>query len=227
MTEGARENLGVLPLLIQQKQLYEKTASGVWLVVLAIMAGLMWRGEVEFHGWYGLEWIDHGIVSIFGALVLLAGWLFFVSSPSIRKTGGWLFLGAVIASVPLRTFLFVLSSFLFMAGPGAIGREFFGGPVVTGSVSIIIFLLFPCCLYWGGRRLGCRTSWRYLGIAYSLYVLSWPICCGILALIKHPGSPDLIHAIKSGLIVPFLFAGTAILLYDSPARIVNDKEYGN
>ncbi len=42
---------------------------------VALLAGLLWRAEVEWHGWAGLTWLDHFHWAVPIGVLLFLGWL--------------------------------------------------------------------------------------------------------------------------------------------------------
>ena len=76
----------------------------VELVALAALLGVVWRGEVEWHGWDGLRWVGyfHWAVPV-GGIAFLA-WL--ASTPVVRAVGRrWGLLGIALPHAVLSIWL--------------------------------------------------------------------------------------------------------------------------
>ena len=178
-----------------------------WLSLagMAIGAGLLWRLEIERHGWAGLTWIsyDHWAVPIGVALFILWAVHFSGIAPVARRLKFVLVLSG--SGVVLGTLAGAALWNYFVVGPMAL----FSTPLF-GRLVYVLYPGIPLVLWVIGWGFGMRIS-IVRGLA-SLFVFlsSYPIALLALRLIR-PGEADAIHTIKTGYIVPLLVVGLGIL----------------
>jgi hypothetical protein len=185
------------------------------LVVAGLVAAIVWRLELEFHGWKGLDWLGYFHWAIPVGVLLFLSWLFVycpITSPVKR-----LLLVCVTGFVAVVWFLVVEFSlyYYFNGGPSAFIRFLAVGEMRYRIYMNLIYAVIPLtplifatvlCLF--GLKLKIRQLWT----AVLMYILACPISIIILAVLQHRGGADALHTIKSGVIIPFLVVGLGILV---------------
>jgi hypothetical protein len=190
------------------------------LLAIALAGGVGWRAELECRGgWAGLAWLGyfHWSVPIFvGAFVLWAAVfasvknrVAFVVTLTAFSVGAYF-----ITDIALR--------FFFGGGPSAMitvfnlgGGDFHSGfrrfrilhlaaPVVW---PVIPFLFCLLC-----RLFGAPITISRALCSAVLFTISWPLAVFFRAIFEQRGGSDLIHALKSGFVVPFLIVSLGIPL---------------
>ncbi len=197
----------------------------VTLVALALGAGAGWRMELELRGgWAGLAWLGyfHWAVPVF--------------------VGGFVLWSAVFGEVERRTALLVtlvgFSIGAYLLCVVALGLFFATGPSAAiaslqlgmGNIEIglrrfevahwailVIWPLIPIAFCHLLRRFGTPITPFRAMCSSTFFVLSWPVAVFVRGFFERSGSSDLIHALKSGFVVPFLVVSLGIPLLRFPA----------
>ena len=185
------------------------------LVAAGFIAAIVWRLELEFHGWEGLKWLGYFHWAIPVGVLLFLSWLFIycpITSPVKR-----FLLVCVTGCVAVVWFLVVEFSlyYYFNAGPSAFIRLLADGEIQYRIYMNLIYAVIPLTpLVFASvlRLFGLKLKVRRLFAAVLIYILACPISIIILAVLQHQGGADAIHTIKSGVIIPFLIAGLGILV---------------
>ena len=186
------------------------------LGAVALVAAVMWRIELEIHGWGGLDWIGYFHLAIPAGFVLFLGWVGRYAPIQSRLRRIMLLLALGIAAS--AWYVVLLHAFYFhyqIGGPSFIwlvenlGEERFllfqSMSAWTIPITPIAFLLVLYCF-------GLRPGWRRISTAIFIYCLSFPVSIQMLDMIPHPGGADFLHAIKSGFVIPFLVVGLGVLV---------------
>lgn len=168
------------------------------MLIVALLCGVLWRAELEWRwGWATLEW----------------AWQFYWAFP----VGTALFVAwvAAVARVPPinRLVVGLLAFFL-------IGFEFFWcylryavvrwiGPypdflILAVWMLPLFWALLPLVFGWLCRWHGIRVHFGLHVLSSVLFVVSWPVAVWLLEVVDHRGGADLIHALKSGFVIPLL-----------------------
>jgi hypothetical protein len=192
-------------------------ASDLVHFILALAAGIGWRLELELRwGWQSLAWINgfHWAVPV--SIMLCIGWAVWVGRVRERVVFAAVLVGFAFAVFTAISFAFPL---YFAAGPTAVITD-----VIFGKSGRLVRFLVP--LLWASVPLMfcwiCRFFGAPITIAQSLasallFVLSWPVAVFVRTFFEQQGSPDTIHALKSGFVIPLLILSLAFpLLRISP-----------
>jgi len=175
----------------------------VALGIVAVLAGALWRLEVEWRGWAGLAWIEyfHLAVPVGVALFLVWTW-FFLDVASGRKRA------AVVAVLALFASLAV--PFTEWSLRMAFNRFFF----MRGFLKLLLFwwLLSPSLVAGVLRAFRVPVTLRSWALSQALFVGAWPIATAVAEVFPQHGYADAIHAFKSGLVVPFFVVALGILV---------------
>ena len=194
----------------------------LWLLalIMAIATGILWRLEIEQHGWEGSLWLHYA------HFALPVGWLLLISLallgaqpiplPSANARMVWTGSFGVV--------MLVVGGVVLLAAPmvitpptAAIDSPLAFVTLAAGEqgllVSWILLLLVPPLVFLISRLYGWRISRGNLVLSEILYVLSIP--AGMLYLARYGLHGDHTHrvldAVKSGIPVPFLFLSLATL----------------
>jgi len=191
------------------------------LVGVAILAAVVWRVELEVHGWGGLDWIEYFHWAIpAGALMFMVWLAVVVPIPGAVDRAVFLLATALAAVVWHGVAMFALY-FHFNTGPGAFVEMILTGETRYNIYAKLIYVVVPLTPVVFAILLsvfGARPSVWQLTVSLAVYVLACPVSIALLDLVGHRGGADAIHTIKSGFIIPFLIAGLAILAVDFGRR---------
>ena len=84
----------------------------------------------------------------------------------------------------------------------------------------VIWLVIPLAFCAICRGFGVQVKMATALTSSVLFLVSWPIAIFVRGLFEQLGSPDLIHALKSGFVIPFLVMSLGFpLLCRTSARI--------
>lgn len=72
------------------------------------------------------------------------------------------------------------------------------------------FALIPLAFWALSRAFGVLFQRNGLVKGYLAYLLAIPVAIFVLTIIPHPGTPDTIHAIKTGFCIPLLMIGLGL-----------------
>lgn len=186
------------------------------LALIALISGVAWRLELELRsGWASLEWVRvfHWAVPL-GVLAFIA-WVVLVSR--VRRPSWFsLALGAFacVAYVAVDAAL----RFLFATGPAAMAQL----ALSEGELERLWWLraagvplgwaLIPLAFCVLCRAFGVRVRLAAALASAVLFTASWPLAIAVRTVFEHRGSPDLIHALKSGFVIPFLMLSLGLPL---------------
>lgn len=175
-------------------------------VMASIIIGAIWTAEMWWRGWAGLHWISRFHASIVLASVVVAS-LLQSWSPRFQNINRFMgILIGVVLSVPVHLYFGTAGYFSFIIGPSATPLLILGdaGFFLGRCVGATMFFALPILGYIAGRvlKIDVHLSGAYLGL--GILMVATLFLPTILGVINHPGSPDLIHSIKSGLAIPFL-----------------------
>lgn len=224
-------------------RIFESSKGAGWfpavtLVMLAVLAGLVWRWELEMRGgWAGLQWLGYFHWAVVAAGVGFVSWAVIMGTATRR----WLLGGLlVLFAVPAYWIADVLLRMRFGAsGPAIFASAVFGSGGDFGRaqenlerahasllfwfhLSPLLWMGLPLLFCWVCQLCGARLSvWKCL-FSMGLFVLSWPIAVGVRMLFEERGGADFIHALKSGFVIPFLIIALGLPLLSWPQRKVRD-----
>ena len=185
------------------------------LAAIGIISALLWRVEIELHGWAGLNWIGYFYWVIPIGITLFLGWLF-MFTPSLNKIKRGI-LTLITAIVSIIWFLVIQFALVyhFNPGPSAFAQLLITGERLYQVYKDLIYVLIPLTPLLFAMLLftfGLKSKLSQLALAVLVYILACPVSVGILALLHHEGGADALHTIKSGIIIPFLVFGLGVLV---------------
>lgn len=172
------------------------------LILLGILSGILWRAEIEWRfGWEGLTWVANGYYSAPLICLLFAIWLFFTPCSNLPAAVGrsaFAFVGGMVG--------YMIYQGCFSTIYGRFGPGFIAYFIVMGMIFLIVPLAICAVACW----LTPNFQKRYFVLTPLMFAVSFPIACFFLWLTDHPGESDMIHAIKSGFVFPFLLIATGL-----------------
>lgn len=192
------------------------------LITIAFTCGLLWRMELEYHGWRGLTWISYFHYAIpigFGVFLLWANQLITIS----RKERIFINMLAILLGVLLYIGLKVSLTYRFSSGSSALLAFMVEPAWKTTLFKYAIFLIipaFPICAYFILKAFKYQPSFKLLVMVLIGIIISIPISITLLSAINHKGEHDFIHSIKSGILIPFWVFSIGLLMIRK-----NDKEH--
>ena len=168
------------------------------LIIVALLCGVLWREELELRwGWESLAWGEHFHWAIpFGGLIFMT-WVSQMARPArpwklmAELTLLWAVFYAVLEFILLRFFSRWLFTFNFHY-------------YYLGYALPLIWLLLPPSFFVVCRRHGLQTPRRLKWMSLVCFFASWPLAVWLLDVVDHRGGADLIHALKSGFVIPLL-----------------------
>lgn len=177
------------------------------LLLFSVVAMVIWRYEIDYHGWNSLAWIHyfHWAIPVGGALFVV--WLF-VYLPLNKPYKLSFTIATAIAMVPLY----------WLAKDALEGayaqRWYFGEPGLDYYFQR--FAIIPCyvgipLLFWGAAKwAGVQVNWVGRTAGAVCYFGGPLLSVVLLEFMQHRGSADFIHAIKSGYLIPFVILGLGL-----------------
>ena len=192
----------------------------VSLLFLAIAAAFAWRLEIELRGWDGLQWLGYFHISVPFGIGAFLSWVALFS-----RNEGWKPVIAAALWATLSSYILAVAAyFYFIEGPRALAlvlqwgesgfRRFLVArtivmPILWISAAVVIYRIY------GNWYRISRITWL-TGI--GLWMGSWPLGLAIISIIPERGSADLIHALKTGWIIPFLVIAAGLPVAIAPNR---------
>lgn len=195
------------------------------LLFLAVFLGLLWRIEVEVHGWQGLIWVSYFHVAVpvgFGLSLLWANvlvdidWKKRIALNLATMVFGLLMYVGLVTSL---TFNFAVGSFGFWLLIKTSERE-------QNFYRFLIFFLIPLVpigAYLLLKAVRRNPPIKFLAFAVLGIICSIPISVLLLKVFDHKGGADLIHTIKSGALVPFWVFSLGVLVVFIPKGTKNNS----
>lgn len=192
------------------------------LLIIGLVTALIWRLEVEYHGWEGLIWISYFHWAIpFGAFLFILWVLFTAHFLHRHRFNFWRLLYVLIVLGFLSVIFYYLAlyslTFLYIQGPRAFILFLSLGllndvklRLIRGILWIILASL-PFWLYLTARHLGFITNSQNFVISMILYIRSSPCSILLLEPSHHTVDADFLHSIKSGFIIPYLFISFGVI----------------
>lgn len=196
-----------LSLLIQKNPLLS-------LVLVALISGILWRLELEYHGWGGLIWLSYFHLAIPIGFVLFLYWANqFVELSWLRRIV-FNVVSLVFATV-LYWCLAISLRYTFAPGPLAFLRDMESSwwELLLHRYSILILLpIIPIGSFLIVKIFRKDLGFKNLILCTIGLIVSIPISILLLILVNHIGSHDFIHALKSGFAIPFLVFSMGMLV---------------
>ena len=168
------------------------------LTLLALICGILWRFEIEYHGWAGLGWLSYFHLAAPVGFILFLAWAnAFVKMRHGKRlllNASALLLG--IISYYLIQFVSILSygrSLIFTLSQ----MQF----ILIHCAFIMSIPFFPTSMFSLLRGFQIKLKVRYLFIAIVGMLIGIPLSIGLLEFTDHKGGSDIIHTIKSGFLI--------------------------
>ncbi|MEL6699277.1 MAG: hypothetical protein AAFP89_23735 [Bacteroidota bacterium] len=168
------------------------------LALLAILCGLLWRLEVEYQGWAGLKWVSYFHWAAPLGLGLFMLWGNAMIDIDTRKR--------VFLNILIGIYGIILYAALVITSRWTLGRWILPPqwPLMIVRYSLFILIpLIPLGAYLIMRVFRMHLPWRILLLSMAGYLLAMPLSVWILEILDHKGGADVIHTIKSGVLIPF------------------------
>lgn len=183
------------------------------LSIVSVVCGLIWRGELEFHGWHGLKWVSYFHYSVPVSLLVFLLWASnFLEIQRSKKL--WLLIALALSFIIGMYSVLITLKYTFITGPMAMVLLFEPQNIFIDLYRNSAFFLIPFLIFlfpFVIKKVGLKIN--YKNAIYSLLgiLVSAPLALIILFITNHKGGTDLIHTIKSGFVIPFLVFSLGIL----------------
>jgi hypothetical protein len=188
----------------------------VQLAALSIALAVVWRAEVELHGWDGLIWISyfHWAVPV-GVVAFLAWVATSANAPSGRRRWVLLALGCVYAAVVLNWESVVLTTVFYSGAFDIIA----GTSSIVWIEAMVLASVFgvPLGAFVLARLCGATLPWWSLVLSLCLSAAAGPAAVWLLRVVD-PAHADDIHAVKTGAAVPFVVFALGVPWAARPIR---------
>ncbi|WNJ17938.1 hypothetical protein [Pontibacter sp. G13] len=176
----------------------------IWLGIIALLSGIMWRVELEYHGWAGLNWLGYFHWSLVATTGMYMVWAH-ILLPVTPKRRILLQIAAIVYAAYMYIWFvsgqhYWHSKFARFWFPDSPWDRLYSLWLNTGATGIALLPLGQALIL---RAFGYKIHIRIAFTAAFGMVLSFVFAMQILTAIDHRGGADMIHAIKSGVILPF------------------------
>ena len=182
------------------------------LFCTALLCGIIWRAEVEYHGWSGLIWLDYFHMAIPIGFVLFLVWANFFVDLVIAKRMA-INITAGIFGIALFYLLALSLNVNFAAGPGAMFLLLLPAwKLYVSQFSIFFIVAFISFGTWLILRLfKIRVKAKFMAFSIIAIFASVPLSVLILQIINDKGPADVIHTLKTGVLIPLWIISVGIL----------------
>jgi hypothetical protein len=192
----------------------DRKMAWVSLVLISLVSAGLWRLEMNFIGWEGLQWVERFHWAVPAGVSMFILWAVLASGlPSVRRRAV-----AAVLAVPVAGILFALTQgalfLIFMSGPTAMpfatalgGNEKFA---ILRELALVWFPSIPVVVSVFGRLLGVPISRRRIIVSTSAFVASLPLALLFMEFVDSSFPSDPIHTIKTGFIIPPLIVALGI-----------------
>lgn len=192
------------------------------LVLFSLLSGILWRAELEYHGWDGLNWLSyvHSAIPVsLGLFVLWVNVLFKLKPIGKRLVANLLLLFWMI----LGTYsIWLTLVFVFQGGPIAMLYHSLPG-IYWGVLLCTVSLFLPLIALLSLRLIRIKIPKEYVLVSLILFWSAIPMAIFLIDITPQKGIADMVHAFKTGFVFPFLFFSLGFPLIYS-ASIVPKKE---
>lgn len=181
------------------------------LLFFAVLAGIIWRIEVEYNGWNGLIWLSYYHYATPIAFFLFLAWANLSIKVELPKR---IALNLVAFALAYATMIFLLYSFtrMFTSGPSAmiyLQRE---DPLIFLLVGDkILAIILPIFIALASRIFGVVCRPLFVLLSCTLFFISPHIGIFLLDLFGDKGHPDYIHTIKGGQLLTLWFFSSGLV----------------
>lgn len=184
------------------------------LILISLVSGLVWRLELELHGWRGYKWLTYFHWALPFNIGIFLLWV-----------------NAQIKLKPLSKFsfniLFILFLLVIFAGVGLICLlrynpqlikfiafiKFGPNTLINVRIAWISIIITSPFLYNRILKLyNLKTNIKKASISLFAFWLSFPITLAILMLLNHKGGTNVLVAIKSGVTFPIMLFSLGTLI---------------
>lgn len=172
------------------------------LLAVALLCGVVWRVELEWRwGWATLEWAWQYYWAFLVGAACFTSWAISVAQPLKQLRFGF----AMMAMFALTLEVFwTLLQLLFARRLLPPSNNLRQAIWFTACLTPFLWAAVPLVFGWICRWHGIRIHFGLHMLSSILFVASWPFTVWLLDIVDHRGGGDLIHALKSGLVIPFL-----------------------
>lgn len=190
----------------------------ITLLLLAVVCGLIWRWEVEYHGWTGLGWLGYFHFAIPAGFCLFLCWanVFALGLRDIDLTKRiYLNVTAILFGLVMYILLKFTLIYYFVTGPSAMMVFMHKSAWEIAALRSAVYVVIPMLPLgvWGILLLfGQQVALRRCLMSIAGMCLAFPLSVLLLTLVNHKGGHDTIHAIKSGMVIPFWVLSVGYLL---------------
>lgn len=170
----------------------------VSLTLLALLCGALWRAELEWRwGWASLAWAWKFYAAFPLGIACFVAWV--VRITRVRETAKFAASLVVFFVCALEFFWF----YLRYAGVAWIDPSP-DSLIFTIWMLPVFWALLPLAFGWVCRYFGVRVHFGLHLLSSVLFIVSWPLAVWLLDIVDHRGGANLIHALKSGFVIPLL-----------------------
>lgn len=175
------------------------------LIILAILCGVLWRLEIEYHGWAGLIWLSYFHLAVPMACGLFLLWANQLMDVNWKKRI-FINLTLIVYGVLIYQCLVTALTYFFATGPFGFLLELQTSSGLLSLLRYSIIVLIPFIpvgaylLLWAFR---IQPPLKFLLFSTIGIIISIPLSVTLLEVIDHKGGADAIHSVKSGMLVPF------------------------
>lgn len=198
------------------------------LLATALLCGILWRVEVEYHGWAGLIWLSYFHCAIpvgFALFLLWANQLIDMGQKRRAAFNLVAVLYGVFAYFGLQTSLvYTFASGMYGLVLGMHTSEW--QLYFFRYLPFVILPFLPIGAYLILTAFGKKTAFRYLIAATIGMMISLLLSTAILQVIDHRGGHDYVHIVKSGIIIPFGVLSIGLVLVGQRINN-NDAEHSS
>lgn len=201
----------------------------VLLVLVAIASALVWRVELEWHGWAGLDWIGYFHWAVPAGLGMFLTWLGVVAELPTRLNRWTFLIIASLMAVALYMGTKLALVMVFVSGPTALPLAVDLGPdsfAAARKFAVAGLLMIPVVTSMTGRAMGLDIGSKKVFASALVFWSAYPVALALMWLLDAPGQPDAIHAIKTGYAIPLIVIGLGIAFVPSNDRPVEQTGSG-
>jgi hypothetical protein len=184
------------------------------LGITALLVGLVWRLELEYHGWAGLTWLTYTHYAIPAGFLLFMVWAnLCIQLPSKKRA----LLNALLIVYTLLAFYLLVhgSYYIFSSGPEGM-MLCLTTPV--WKARLIIYSTFalipgiPVGAYFLLRVFRLKVRIGYLVLSALAMLCAPVLSIPVLQLLHDKGSADFPHTVKSGVLIVFWVFSLGLLV---------------
>jgi hypothetical protein len=186
---------------------------------------------VEYHGWAALGWITYFHYALLIGLIICLAWANSILSMPLGKRVA---MNALAASYGMFIFYALVVSLGHFYMPGFWSYTIMGWEAIRlfgwWEEPEVYFQMSSILVVAPLLMLGVILILRLYGFivnrkdtvkAIGLMFLSTPLAMFFLWIVNHKGGPNLIHAIKSGFIIPFIVFSVGYLVLKAKSKLVD------